>query len=202
MAERSISRERFNTLKSEILENNNTNIKHLIKLDDILVFVKGIYKSIDGYDYLYTTRLHPAIKKRLEEISDGIFFGEKYNFEEERKNGSPKYEYIIKIEDKEKYYFSEPLFLDVKEEYKGKRRDEQIMHSGYYGSSAWTGLSFNKGLNAMNGFLSNEYIPMLKGETIRREYRGGRWDKLYGFTEYTIIGGDEKTKDFIIQKNV
>ena len=201
MAERIIPKERFNTIKSEILENDNTNIKHLIKLNDLLVYVSGIYKNIDGYDYLYTTEIHPAIKKRLQEIPDGIFFGVNYNFGEERKKGAPKYEYIIKIEDKEKYYFSEPLFLDVKEEYKGEIRDRQIMHSGYYGSSAWTGLSFDEGLTAMAGFLSDTYIPMLKGEKIRREYRGGRWDKLYGFIEYTIIGGDEKTKEFIIQKN-
>ena len=190
----------FDNLTKEIID-NNSEIKHLINLNDELVFVKGIFKTIDSFDYLFCERIHPAIERLLKEIPDGIFFAEKYNFKEERKNGSPEYEYIIKIEDKEKYYFSEPLFLDVKEEYKGEIRDRQIMHSGYYGSSAWTGLSFDEGLTAMAGFLSDTYIPMLKGEKIRREYRGGRWDKLYGFIEYTIIGGDEKTKEFIIQKN-
>lgn len=191
----------FDNLKKEIID-NNSEIKHLINLNDELVFVKGIFKTIDSFDYLFCARIHPAIKRLLKEIPDGIFFQEKYIFEDDRPVGQSKYEYIIKIEDKEKYHFSEPLVLKIKEEYKGKTRNEEIPHSGYYGSSAWTGLSFNKGLNSMTGFLSDEYIPMLKGETIRREYRGGRWNKLYGFTEYTIVGGDEKIKKFIIQKNM
>jgi hypothetical protein len=187
----------FDVLKEEII-NNNSEIRHLIQLDDRLVFVSGLFKTIDSFDYLFCKRIHPAIKNLLKDMP-GIFFQESYNFESERERWQSEYEYIIKIEDSEKYHFSKPLILDIKEEYKGTNRDKQVLHSGYYGSSKWLGLSFNS--SGMIGFISDEYIPMLKGETIRREYRGGRWDKLYGFTEYRIIGGDEKIKEFIIQKN-
>ena len=187
----------FDNLKKEII-NNNSEIRHLIKLDDKLVFVIGIFKTIDSFDYLFCKRIHPAIKNLLKDMP-GIFFQENYIFENERERGQSKYEYIIKIEDAEKHHLSKPLILDIKEEYKGIKRDKQVLHSGYYGSSEWTGLSFNS--SGMIGFLSDDYIPMLKGETIRREYRGGRWDKLYGFIEYRIIGGDKKIISFIIDPN-
>ena len=96
----------FDNLKKEII-NNNSEIRHLIKLDDKLVFVIGIFKTIDSFDYLFCKRIHPAIKNLLKDMP-GIFFQENYIFENERERGQSKYEYIIKIEDAEKHHIYEP----------------------------------------------------------------------------------------------
>lgn len=186
----------FDNLKEQIIS-DNTEIKHIINLNNELVFIKGIWKNIDSFDYLFCERIHPAIKTRLKDV-DGIYFHEKFIYPQK---GLLSYEYIIKIENSEKYHLSCPLILNINEEIKRVKRDVKVNHSGYYGSSEWTGLSFDGCNTGMIGFLPDDYIPMLKGERIRREYRSGRWDKLYGFTEYSISGGDQKTKNFIIEKN-
>ena len=185
----------FEILKQEIIDDPNKQIKHLIKFDDKLVFIKGEYSNIDGRDHLYCKYLHPCNKKKLCE-NEGIYFQEKWSFEVKQRD--LKYEYIIRIDDSERYKLSEPIVLLKEEEFDGVKKNQTIYHNGFYGNCKNVGLSFAG--SGLIGFLPDTYVPMLKGESNYTEYRKGRWDKVYGYTKYNIVC-EEWIKEFIIEKH-
>lgn len=182
----------FDELKNEII-NNSSKIMHLITLGDKLIFIEGIHHIIEGKPYLYVKNITPAVKNFLKHI-EGIYYSENYLFKP-----YSEYEYIIRIDDVDKYKFSEPLCLEIDYEMNGKITKRKVFHSGYYQCGETLGLSFNSS-GSVIGFLPNTYMNMLDGDEIYEEYRKGRWDKKYGSKTYRI-SGEQWVKDFIKMKN-
>jgi hypothetical protein len=183
----------FDVLREEIIKNGIE--RHLLKINNDLVYLRGLSCEIDGYVYFFCESIHPATLRKIKMADNGIFIGTNYIFDKGRVSRN---QYIIKIENKDEYKTSKPLVLHVKSEWKGKTREEYIKHSGYYSCGLTLGLTFNG--DGMTGFLPDTYIPMLRGETYRTETRGGRWNTLLGYSEYNIIEGEDWVKDFIIEK--
>lgn len=185
----------FDSLKEEILKNGSN--KHLICFNGKAAHIDGTSFKIDSFEYIFCKYIHPYLITLMKNDKDGIFFEEKYLFEKSR-IGRSKYEYIIKIENKEKYRTATPLMLHVKSEWKGVVTEEYVKHTGYYNCGGILGLTFHS--SGSIGFIPENYVPMLKGEAYRNEHYGGRGNKkLLGYTDYNI-SGDNWVKDLLINE--